>query len=89
MRARTGKTSGKPGFVYVMRLGNGTIKIGSVVRITTYQRLAKLQKDYGEVEMVYSQYVPDAGSAEADLMMKNSEHWMHGEFFRGSMPIPK
>lgn len=81
LKARTGKTSGKQGYFYVVRLGSGLLKFGSIVKLKIGRRLELLQKDHGSAAIVLLAKVDDAGRFEADAMERCREHWSHGEYF--------
>lgn len=87
--AATGKTSGKQGIFYVVRIGE-LLKFGSATTTMSY-RMRRLREKFGSVELVTYCLVDDAGRYEADAMERCREHWSHGEYFhdwlKGSSPL--
>lgn len=77
--AATGKTAGKQGIFYVVRIGE-LLKFGSATTTMSY-RLSRLRARHGEVELVTYCLVDDAGRYEANAMERCQEHWSHGEYF--------
>lgn len=77
--AASGKTAGKPGIFYVVRIGD-LLKLGSATTTMNY-RLSKLRSKHGCVELVTYCLVDDAGAYEAAAMERCRQHWSHGEYF--------
>lgn len=79
-KAECGRTAGKPGIFYVVRIG-GELKFGSATTTMNY-RLTRLRQKHGDVQLVTHCVVSDAGAHEASMMMEHRADWLHGEFFR-------
>lgn len=79
-KASKGKTAGKQGFFYVVRVGK-FIKFGSATTTMNY-RLTRIRQKHGDdIELLLACIVPDCGEYEVSMMNANRRHWSHGEFF--------
>lgn len=80
-KAECGRTAGKPGIFYVVRIGD-QLKFGSATTTMAY-RLTRLRQKHGhDVELKLHCIVGDAGAYEAAMMGRHREHWVCGEFFK-------
>jgi len=83
--ARSGVTSGKPGFFYIFRVGK-VLKFGSVCRMKPEARIAKIRRDTGKkCQIMLLAQVPDAGEYEAMMMERFREFWVSKEFFKPAL----
>ena len=76
-----GRTNGKPGWFYVIRVGD-SIKFGSATTTMGYRLARHRQKHGSGVELLMQCAVSDCGAYEAAMMQAHREHWLHGEFFK-------
>lgn len=88
LKASTGKTAGHPGFFYIARLGDGLLKLGSLVRYSPSARMQNLRHATGSAELLFLAQVPDAGAYEAMMLDRCREHWSHGEYFHDWLKSP-
>ena len=80
-KAKDGKTAGKQGIFYVVRVGD-LLKFGSATTTMAY-RLARLRQKHGDdVELKMYALVDDAGAYEAAMMERFESYWVKGEYFR-------
>ena len=79
-KAACGKTAGKKGIFYIVRIEN-KIKFGSATTTIAY-RLTRIRQKHGDdVELLMCCFVDDAGAYEAEMMRKYRSFWMAGEYF--------
>ena len=81
-KARTGKTAGKAGIFYIADLGDGTLKFGSIVKMTVSRRIGCIREEYPSAQMALVVHVDDAGDYEASMMSAHRSQWIRGEYFR-------
>jgi len=81
--AKSGKTSGKPGWFYIAKMSNGLLKFGSTTSEDHNDRFRHFTNQFGQSgQLLLKCQVNDAGRYEADIMEKHRAHWVRGEFFR-------
>lgn len=80
-RAAQGKTSGKPGWFYIVKVGGNLLKFGSVSKTSVKQRIKQIGRKYGDAVLLLKVQVADAGSYEAAMIDRYKQYWAHSEFF--------